>query len=266
MPGAKLELVQLPKGRATISEVTVALQMMDGGGNRLTAKFPSTTSIWSILRTFESKSRSLGVAGINITEQATASTNNGSGRLYYAMPVVQVVNRELASLDDLKLTLQAMGFNSGTALLRLKMRATEIPLEDALVKIAELEPATEVLTSTPVTATPEANVPLPPTPAPEVKEDQSEDLMNMEEEASTNVATSAPSVPESETKPQSEPEQAETPAAPAPIPTTLIEGRQVTVFAPAQNAVPEAAKCIAPFPRPISYFYILKLTKDSGNR
>ncbi|KAF8464565.1 GLUT4 regulating protein TUG-domain-containing protein [Kalaharituber pfeilii] len=255
---AKLELVQLPKSRtSTPAEVTVALQMMDNNGPRLTEKFPSATPVWSILRTFEAKSQSLGVAGINITEVAVASTDEGSGRLYYAMPVVQIVNRELATFDDLQTTLQTMGYSGGMVLLRLKMRPTEIPFEEALVKITELPlgvtsllqtPTIQAASESPASASssespllqPASESPAVPelpqavTPRLEPSSDGAQDTMEAD---STPAETSQPlSSPEAslfsvEPTPQSSAEAG-----------SSSNPRAITVFAPAQGAVPEAAK------------------------
>ena len=194
------------------------------------------------------------MGGINITEQAVVSTdqNGGSGRLFYAMPVVQIVNRELATLEDLQKTLQEMGLNSGTALLRLKMRPTEIPLEEALEKISEFGPAV-----TPIPAAPAVLAPVlspPPsqsTPAIERKSSSSGDTGNRDMDI--DVDYSAESDPPAAPTPSTEPTQPPllTEITQSPPPSTEIEPprnspqpRAVMVFAPAQGTVPEAAKCM----------------------
>lgn len=242
-PGAKLELAQLPKaGSSAPASVTVALQMMNSDHNsRITGKFPNTTSIWSIMRSFEQQSRGFGMGGINITEQATVSTDQtgGSSRLFYAMPVVQIVNRELATLDDLQKTLQEMGFKSGTALLRLKMTPTEIPLEEALEKISGFTPA---FPPSPATSAEFALVPSPPppqqTPAIEGESSPSGDTENIDPVSSDCPTVATPPIE----------------LAQSPLPTAMAQSmtiepsrnpsqpRAVTVFAPAQGTVPEAAK------------------------
>lgn len=132
--GAKLELVQLSKSTGV---VTVALQLppseAQGASNaRLTDKFPSSTTLWQLLRKFEA-----GVAGgapssHNFTARGVPSSDSGAGRLFYEQPVVYAMQRELSTFTDLQKTLAQLGFNSGSTLLRLSFRQTERPLEDAL--------------------------------------------------------------------------------------------------------------------------------------
>jgi tether containing UBX domain for GLUT4 len=135
--GAQLELVQSSR---TATAINVALQLPDN--QRLTEKFSSTTSIWQILRAFES-----GAAGgtgstgpSNFTQRGIAKQENGNpgaGRLYYETPVVNVMGRELASFVDLQKSLVQLGVTSGSALLRLSFRGTNQPLEEAMTQISE---------------------------------------------------------------------------------------------------------------------------------
>lgn len=137
--GAKLELVQLSKSP---SVVTVALQLpqaeAQGAPNgRLLDKFPSTTTLWLVLRKFEA-----GVAGNGSTRNLTAraapatdSGNNGTGRLYYQTPVLSVMGRELSDFSDLQKSLAQLGFNSGNVLFRLSFRTTQQPFEEAVAMI-----------------------------------------------------------------------------------------------------------------------------------
>ncbi|GAM40447.1 hypothetical protein EIK77_006851 [Talaromyces pinophilus] len=137
--GAKLELVQLSKSP---SVVTVALQLpqaeAQGTPNgRLLDKFPSTTTLWLVLRKFEA-----GVAGNGSTRNLTAraapatdSGNNGTGRLYYQTPVLSVMGRELSEFSDLQKSLAQLGFNSGNVLFRLSFRTTQQPFEEAVAMI-----------------------------------------------------------------------------------------------------------------------------------
>lgn len=136
--GAKLELVQLSRSASIVS---VALQLPESEGHtRLTDKFPSTTTLWLVLRKFE-----VGVAGDgstkrNLTARGAPALNDGfsgAGRLYYQTPVIQIMSRELSSFTDLQKSLAQLGFNSGSTLLRLSFRTTETPLEEAMVQIAD---------------------------------------------------------------------------------------------------------------------------------
>ena len=135
--GAKLQVVVLSRSPSVVS---VALQLPDsdsGASNRLTGKFPSTTTLWLLLRHFESgstdseSSRNFTARGIPQVEAG----GSGSGRLFYETPIIQVMGRELASFTDLQKSLAQLGFNSGSVLLRLSFRRTESPFEEAVAEI-----------------------------------------------------------------------------------------------------------------------------------
>lgn len=134
--GAKLELVQLSKSPSVVS---VALQLPqseahDAPGGRLTDKFPSTTTLWLLLRKFEA-----GVAGSatqrNLTARGSPSSNSGAGRLYYEQPVLNIMGRELSTFTDLQKALSQLGFNSGSVLVKLTYKISETPLEEAMAQI-----------------------------------------------------------------------------------------------------------------------------------
>jgi tether containing UBX domain for GLUT4 len=144
--GAKLELVQISRSP---SVVTVGLQLPEsearGAPNgRILDKFPSTTTLWMVLRKFEA-----GVAGTgparNLTSRAVPSADGGdvAGRLYYEIPVLQILEREVSSFTDLQKTLAQLGFNSGNVLIRLSFRRTEEPIEEAMAKIGEFFKSSE---------------------------------------------------------------------------------------------------------------------------
>ena len=224
--------------------------MMDFNNARLTEKFPCTTSIWSILRSFEQKSVSLGVSGINITELAV---EKGTGRLYYAMPVVQIVNRELASFQDLQKTLQELGLSAGTVLLRLKMKPTDIPLEEALEKIGEFAPAGPLPTTPGVGETvPGASPPPPPHSTPTGTVGSSRSTEPVEDGDSPKEPPQPSETPTSAVSTTTiEQPQSATSATAESLPN-MAQPRPVTVFAPAQGPVPAAAKGKLPplFPNP----------------
>ena len=139
--GAKLELVQLSRSP---SVVTVALQLPESEARgvpngRILDKFPSTTTLWLVLRKFEA-----GVAGNTSVRNLTArglpsasAGDGGSARLFYEIPVLQILDRELSSFTDLQKSLAQLGINSGNILIRLSFRRTEEPIEEAMVKIGE---------------------------------------------------------------------------------------------------------------------------------
>ena len=63
--------------------------------------------------------------------------SSGGGRLYHEMPVLHVMGgRELADFSDLQKTLAQLGLGSGSTLLRLGFRATDVPLEEAMANIS----------------------------------------------------------------------------------------------------------------------------------
>lgn len=134
--GAKLELVAASRSPSVVS---VALQLPEvepDGTARLTDKFPSTTTLWLILRKFESvKGTTRNLTGRSAP--LSKDHKSGSGRLYFETPVITAMNRELASFTDLQKTLAQLGVNSGSILLRLSFRQTEKPLEEAIAEIGQ---------------------------------------------------------------------------------------------------------------------------------
>lgn len=125
--GAKLELVAVSKSPSVVS---VALQHPDG--TRQTDKVPSNTTLWLLLRKFESDP----TKNINVTARGVAQIDDGSsGRMYYEAPVVRVMNREFTELEDLQKTLAQIGVNSGSVLINLRYRKTDMPLEAAMSQI-----------------------------------------------------------------------------------------------------------------------------------
>ncbi|KAH8815372.1 GLUT4 regulating protein TUG-domain-containing protein [Xylogone sp. PMI_703] len=143
--GAKLELVVSSRSPSVVS---VALQLPQSmaqsvPGGRLIDKFPSDTTIWLILRKFETS----GGANLNFTARGVARTENGAsgaGRIYYEMPVLNIMGRELASFVDLQKTLAQLGMNGGSSLIRLDFRMTDQPLDEAMADIEKYFSSVEV--------------------------------------------------------------------------------------------------------------------------
>ena len=111
--GAKLELILSSRSPSAVS---VALQLQQAGSQesrRLTDKLPSSTSLWMILRHFESKDEKQNFTGRGVTVSDASSL--GSGRLYYETPVIQIMSREFSSFVDLQKTLAQLGFNNGVS-------------------------------------------------------------------------------------------------------------------------------------------------------
>jgi tether containing UBX domain for GLUT4 len=119
--------------------VSVALQVADlqeVPGGRLIDKFQSTTTLWLILRKFESN----GGLNLNFTSRGVAQADNGTsgaGRIFYETPVLNISGREVSSFGDLQKTLAQLGFNSGSVMIRLSFKRTETPLEVATQEISE---------------------------------------------------------------------------------------------------------------------------------
>ncbi|KAG0651177.1 UBX domain-containing 9 [Hyphodiscus hymeniophilus] len=133
--GARLELVL---GSKSPSVVSVALQIPDpsGPGKRLTDKVPSDTTMWRILRKFESsEDTNLNFTARGVTEVVNGAS--GAGRIFYEMPTLQVVGRELSTFGDLQKTLAQIGVNGGSALIRLNFKKTDQPLEEAMAEIGQ---------------------------------------------------------------------------------------------------------------------------------
>ncbi|EKG14997.1 UBX domain-containing protein [Macrophomina phaseolina MS6] len=129
--GAKLDLVQ---GSRSPSVVNVALQL-EQPGQRLTHKFPSNTSIWQVLRVFETISEQ----NLNLTQRGVAVTNaggSGAGRLNFELPVINIMGREVSTFTDLQKTLAQLGYTGGSALLRCSFRDSGKPLEEAMTEIS----------------------------------------------------------------------------------------------------------------------------------
>ncbi|KAH6671223.1 GLUT4 regulating protein TUG-domain-containing protein [Halenospora varia] len=143
--GAKLELVVASRSPSVVS---IALQLPESiavgaGTARLVDKFPSDTTLWLVLRKFESTEGK----NLNFTERGVASTesgNAGAGRIFYETPVLNLLGRELATFGDLQKTLAQLGLNSGSGLIRLTFRKTEQPLEEAISEIGQYFKGTAV--------------------------------------------------------------------------------------------------------------------------
>lgn len=226
--GAKLELVQASRSP---SVVTVALQLPEsevrGAANsRILDKFPSTTTLWLVLRKFEA-----GVAGSgqtrNLTSRAVPLTDGteGAGRLYYESPVLQTLDREISSFTDLQKTLAQLGVNSGNILIRLSFRRTEQPMEEAMAQIEEFFKSENETSPTQDTSS---------TPAVAPSESRNEDSTQQpidaiqSEPSSLTIASSELAVP--------------SPPAIEPATSTTDSGRNMTVFSPPSANTPSSAQ------------------------
>ncbi|KAF2108957.1 GLUT4 regulating protein TUG-domain-containing protein [Lophiotrema nucula] len=251
--GARLELVQASRSPTVIS---VALQLPAAERSiRLTEKFASTTSLWEILRHFESgQSANYNFTQRGVPEMAGAS---GSGRLNYEMPVITVMpgHREHSDFTGLQQTLAQLGFDR-SALLRLSFKNSGTPLEEAMAQISHYfkssdpasadssahsaEPAQSNSISDMTTATPEASVEV------EAKHEVAEPVIDVKPSSSNFPAENTPP---SKSEPIAErnalpPSVSEPPVATASSMNGIAPpgGRQVQVFAAPTSSTPKAAR------------------------
>ncbi|KAH7417527.1 GLUT4 regulating protein TUG-domain-containing protein [Cadophora sp. MPI-SDFR-AT-0126] len=129
VPGAKLELVVASRSPSVVS---VALQLPESvagpiPGGRLIDKFPSDTTLWLILRKFESKDSG---QNLNFTARGITQIDNGgatgAGRIFYEMPTLNIMGREFSDFGGLQKNLAQLGF-----------KATDQPLEEAMKEIGQ---------------------------------------------------------------------------------------------------------------------------------
>ncbi|KAK6511354.1 hypothetical protein TWF481_000274 [Arthrobotrys musiformis] len=234
-PGAKLDLVRREGGKAG-SVITVALQFIDNSIPRMIEKFPSSATLWEILKKFEDNSG----GKLMLTERAVPDgTKQGAGRLYYEMPTIHIINRELASLEDLKKSLAALGFTSGTALLRIKFTQTTIPFEEAILQFAELNiksDATEASTS--ASASTSTSAPAEASASEPISED-----ITPESSTPATLDTETYPVPTFPDQISPPPEASNDPIEPIHRENTDVgpNNREISVFKPGNSTVPSAA-------------------------
>lgn len=134
--GAKLTLIQASRSP---SVVNVALQLPDSeGGGRLSDKFPSTTSLWLVLRKYEDAVAGQPPRKLNLTQRGVPSSQSaGSGRLLHEQPCLHLMGRNMESFVDLQKTLAQLGLNSGSVLIRLSFKSSGKPLEEAMQEIEQ---------------------------------------------------------------------------------------------------------------------------------
>ncbi|RKF63819.1 putative ubx domain protein [Erysiphe neolycopersici] len=137
--GARLELVLASRSPTPVS---VALQLPAiyasiAPNCRIVEKYSNDTTIWMILRKFES------IAGdeLNITARGTTQDcilkEDGGSQIFYEIPVLNVMGRELSNFEDFQKTLRQLGFSSGTCLIKLDFKKTNQLLEEAKLYIQD---------------------------------------------------------------------------------------------------------------------------------
>lgn len=268
--GARLELVQASRSPTVVS---VALQLPK---SRLTQKFANNTSLWEILRYFESGDG----ANYNFTQRAIPEMSgaSGAGRLCYEMPVITVMpgHKEQSSFVGLQQTLSQLGFDSGSALLKLSFKNTGTPLEEAMSQITQYfkpdEPASagasgaHAATSAQAASVPDSSTgaaqPTTTVAGQTIKNDEPDpEPMDVEKQPSVQPAPE-PAVSEQNnasvdainTSPAAALAAAtstaapETPQAPAEVlsqstePTSADQPRNIQIFSASSSATPQAAR------------------------
>jgi tether containing UBX domain for GLUT4 len=215
----------------------------------LIESFPSDTTLWLVLRKFESiegKNYNFTARGIAATDSGTS----GSGRIVHEMPLLQILGREAGTFKDLQKTLAQFGINSGSVLIRLNYRKTEQPLEEAMLEIGRyfedtIVDDTEAVTSnsspSKVERVSEAIAKLPES------EISVRDVEMTTDDAPTDSAISVPPL-EAQEDAETTTEDTSKPlpvTAKAPLETIADSvgpgGRAITVFSAPSSATPSAA-------------------------
>lgn len=260
--GARLELTKLSRSP---SAVTVCLQLPDflsqGAENgRLVDIFHSSTTLWLVLRKFESGTgvkRNLTARSVPHTKQG----GSGAGLLVHSRPVIQTLNRELSSFTELQKSLAQLGVNSGNVLLRLSFRTTDTPLEEALEQMEEYfksvdGSATGGAHAGPVGDSesnpanrdgilpddPEATSKTPEPASPEITASTDPDTVTEPAmETNGNTISSSEKLPQVSDSHPSNNEPSSSVAVTASATSTNLNRSSVTVFAPPSTSKPRAA-------------------------
>ena len=249
-PGAKLELILASRSP---SVVLVALQLPQSlassvPNGRLVDKFPSNTTLWLILRQFESN----GEANLNFTGRGVTQVENGAsraGRIFYEMPVLNIVGRELSTFEDLQKTLAQLGLNNGSTLIRLDFKKTDRPLEQAIAEIGqyfkeeEISQVSDKAESSNTAPKEVDTITAAITRLPSAEPNASEDVDTTSVNASEG--TTADPMPYPETESDAPLPAPVTPSKrPAPETRKPVLGpdqRPISVFSPPSNDTPKAA-------------------------
>ncbi|PVH67818.1 UBX domain-containing protein [Cadophora sp. DSE1049] len=244
VPGAKLELVVASRSPSVVS---VALQLPEPvagsiPGGRLIDKFPSDTTLWLILRKFESKDSG---QNLNFTARGITQIENGgasgAGRIFYEMPTLNIMGRDFSDFGGLQKNLAQLGFNQGSVAIRLGFKATDQPLEEAMKEIGQYFKE-EAAPSNEVSKEPKEEI--------ETVTDAIAKLPSNEPEDVDMSNTDGQAVPSTEAGPSSEDTQptpltpSKRPAPSEPSPESQLLGpdqRPIQVYAAPTDSTPKAA-------------------------
>ncbi|KAL2154863.1 hypothetical protein VTH82DRAFT_3539 [Thermothelomyces myriococcoides] len=224
-PGAKLELVQKSKSASVVS---IAL---DVNGKRYTKKLPSNISLWKVLRQFENEEK-----GLNITGRGVPVGTN-SGQLYHEAPVINIMGKEYAAMEELQKTLSQCGINSGSIVLRVSFKVTERTLYDAMQEISQY--LDDVETDTPKSGE-KSESQAPPTADGKTAEAASvKDTPVPEASAPTSSEEAAPSAP---AEASSAGDRMDVDEAPAATSVTTNPLQPTGIFSAPTSSTPKAAQ------------------------
>ncbi|KAJ8608374.1 hypothetical protein MRB53_039714 [Persea americana] len=135
--GAKLQLTQASRSPSVVN-VALQLPQSENGGSRVSDKFPSTTTLWQVLRKFEDAVAGGSSKKLNVTQRGIhPDLKSGSGRLEYEQPCAHLMGRNLESFTDLQKTLAQLGINGGSVLIRLTFKPSGQPLEHAMAEMEQ---------------------------------------------------------------------------------------------------------------------------------
>lgn len=239
--GSRLELVVKSK---TPTAVNIALRLpepeaQDIPGGRLTSKFRSDTTLWKMLRKFETEGTPSGKR-LNFTDRGVPQTSNGtqagSGQLYYEMPVLRIRNREVSTLADFQKTLSQLGLDAGSHMIQLTFRSTEQTLGDAMNEISQFfkdEKEAEAAANQPIPAAPTAESSAAKVPEPSASADKMETEESAQEETPKEVQPAQPT--DKSTEPTHVMDLDEPPTPPHDV------LNPVSIFSAPTNATPVAA-------------------------
>ncbi|KAK4898987.1 hypothetical protein LTR27_003718 [Elasticomyces elasticus] len=228
--GAKLQLVQASRSAGVVN---IAIQLPSPSDERLTDKFPSTTSLWLVLRKFED-----GVAGsgkkLNLTQRGVQPEGSSAGTLLYETPCVSAENRKYEGFEQLQKTLGELGYNGGNVLLKVSFRRTEQSLEEAMKEIGGFFTEAKEEGAMKGVVSPRAEVAEVDGDAVPMSEDDIIPAPNPSSEAE------AQPTPSQADPPQQQQSDENTPPPPPPISTTTNTNR-ISVYRPPTNGTPAAA-------------------------
>jgi len=107
-----------------LQDVNIALQFSN---NRFINKFPSSTTLWDILKYWEKEK------GINLTTDGEILPDSKDKTKVYMQPVITYTTKEIGTNAELRATtLAKLGLISGNGLLRLLHKYTTMPLDEFL--------------------------------------------------------------------------------------------------------------------------------------